>query len=225
VRAAIVAAVPVAALALAFGASSLAQQAKAPDPTRGQQLVANGNQNGAAPCSSCHGPDGKGDPSGPIPRLAGQAAPYLYKQLNDYASGVRQNEIMQPIAAALSDQERQDAAAYYAGQNAPYGAPSAPPKADLALGRRLATVGSADQRVQACGNCHGPAGVGEPPAYPRLAGQYASYAQAQLAAWKQGQRANDLAGVMREITGKLTDDEAKAVSAYMEQARPQGAPP
>jgi cytochrome c553 len=225
VRAPLAAAVPAATLALALGAHAWAQQAKAPDAARGQQLVANGNPNGALPCGQCHGADGKGDPSGPYPRLAGQAALYLYKQLDDYASGTRKNEVMGPIAQALSDQERQDAAAYYAGQTAPYGEPSSPAKADLALGRRLATVGSADQRVQACGNCHGPAGIGEPPAYPRLAGQYASYAQAQLAAWKQGQRANDLAGVMREITGKLTDDEVTAVSAYMEQARPQGAPP
>jgi cytochrome c553 len=224
VRAPLAAAVPAAALALALGANAVAQQAKAPDPARAQQLVADGNPNGAAPCGQCHGADGKGDPSGPFPRLAGQAALYLYKQLNDYASGARKNEIMGPIAQALSDQERQDAAAYYAGQTAPYGEPSSPAKADLALGRRLATVGSAGQRVQACGNCHGPAGVGEPPAYPRLAGQYASYAQAQLAAWKQGQRANDTAGVMREITGRLTDDEVNAVSAYFEAQRPGGTP-
>src|SRR3954454_8410250 len=84
-------------------------------------------------CGQCHGADGKGDPSGPYPRLAGQAALYLYKQLDDYASGSRKNEVMGPIAQALSDQERQDAAAYYAGQNAPYGTASAPPKADLGL--------------------------------------------------------------------------------------------
>ena len=78
------------------------------DPARGQQKA-------QQVCQACHGTDGNStDPQ--YPRLAGQHADYLAKALEDYKSGARKNPIMLGFATTLSDQEREDLAAYYASQ-------------------------------------------------------------------------------------------------------------
>jgi len=109
---------------------------------------------------------------------------------------------------------------YYASLDSPYKAAPVTAQDVLELGRTLANIGSANARVQACGNCHGPEGEGQPPTFPQLAGQYATYAQAQLDAFRQGHRRNDVAAVMREIAGSLSEQEITAVSAYLESVRP-----
>jgi cytochrome c553 len=116
-----------------------------------------------------------GDASGAFPRITGQSAFYLAKQLRDFTSGVRSNAIMSPIAKALSPQDITDVAAYFAAASGPFPALANPDPALVKLGEELAKVGSAARGIQACGNCHGPGAVGEPPAIPYLAGQYASY--------------------------------------------------
>ncbi len=69
----------------------------------------------SAPCAACHGADGNSQaPNFPI--LAGQHADYLIKALEDYKSGNRKNAIMLGFATALSKQDREDLAAYYASQ-------------------------------------------------------------------------------------------------------------
>ncbi len=69
----------------------------------------------AAACGACHGADGNS--VNPMwPKLAAQHAPYLVKQLKDFKSGARKNAIMSPQAAALSDKDMQDLAAYFSGQ-------------------------------------------------------------------------------------------------------------
>lgn len=67
-------------------------------------------------CQACHGPDGNSD-NPAFPRIAGQHSDYLVKALEAYASGARQNAIMQGFAATLSAQDRQDLAAWYASQD------------------------------------------------------------------------------------------------------------
>ena len=66
-------------------------------------------------CSGCHGADGN-SASGVWPNLAGQHASYLAKQLRDFKSGERADPIMQGMVAALSKEDIQDIAAYFAGQ-------------------------------------------------------------------------------------------------------------
>lgn len=61
-------------------------------------------------CQGCHGEKFLGD--GPIPRLAGQTEPYVVEQLNAFKSGSRDNPMMSPNAANLSDQDIADIAAY-----------------------------------------------------------------------------------------------------------------
>ena len=70
----------------------------------------------AAVCFSCHGEDGNSN-TGQVPqppKLAGQHADYLIRAMQDYASGARSNPIMAAFAANLTDEDREDLAAYYA---------------------------------------------------------------------------------------------------------------
>jgi cytochrome c553 len=171
----------------------------------------------AAVCQGCHGADGEGNPAARIPRLAGQAADYLEKQLRDYASGARPNDIMQNFAKPLSDANRGAVAAYFASVKSPY-AKAEPGAIDdqLARGHQLAHQGSEGERIQACDNCHGPEGSGLPHSAPYLAGQSAGYLAAELHWWQQGVRKNDAGKLMSSVAERLTDQDVAAVSAYYE---------
>ncbi len=190
------------------------------DPSAGRAVVVGGKNATLTPCFTCHGLDGVGDGTGAFPRLADQAAFYLYKQLLDYASNARPNPIMTPIARQLSEQQMEDVAAYYATRKAPY---RPPPEADpliLVWGRRIAEEGLPAAGVQACVFCHGPQGAGIPPSFPYLAGQYAPYTVLQLRLWQQGGRHNDPLNVMRDIAVRLEDRDIEALALYFERARP-----
>src|SRR5918912_3979551 len=95
-----------------------------PNPERGRILATQGKAapaNAIPPCRNCHGDNGIGDGSGAFPRLTGQLAFYVYKQLRDFASSdTRHSPVMSPIAATLDDGEMQDVAAYYAGAKGPF---------------------------------------------------------------------------------------------------------
>lgn len=67
----------------------------------------------SAQCVACHGQDGRGTAPG-FPTLAGQYADYLAFALRQYRSGERNNPVMAPFAANLSDADIADLAAYYA---------------------------------------------------------------------------------------------------------------
>lgn len=68
-----------------------------------------------AVCAACHGAGGRSViPANP--KLAGQHAKYLSTALTAYKNGGRSNPIMAPMAAALSEQDIEDIAAYYAAQ-------------------------------------------------------------------------------------------------------------
>jgi len=67
--------------------------------------------------------------------------------------------------------------------------------------------------IPACSGCHSPNGAGIPAQYPRLAGQHADYAEAQLVAFRSGARGNN--PVMTGVAAKLNDREIKALSDYI----------
>lgn len=209
--------------ALAVGLAGRPAAADAPNIVRGKEIATAGSRNGAPACASCHQINGVGDSSGAFPRITGQSAFYLYKQLEDYASGARKSPSMTPIAQALSEAEKRDVAGYYASTTGPYfPAPDAP--FDLVQrGAVLSAVGSAHDRVQGCVNCHGPAAAGLPPSYPYLAGQFVNYTVQQLQAFKSGSRHNDPLGVMREIASHLGDRDMQALAQYFARVRPAGA--
>lgn len=172
-------------------------------------------------CSGCHGLLGIGRPEEDTPRLAGQPRFYLRKQLEDFAQGTRQSEKMAPVARALSAEQREAVAAYFASL---YFVPYPPlPEADPALvqeGGVLSAVGDEERAIRACEICHADAGVGLAPSFPYLAGQYPYYLERQLLLWKRGERTNDPLEVMAEIARRLSDDEIRALALYFARVRP-----
>jgi cytochrome c553 len=209
-----------AALAIPFAGAllvsySTAHPAQTDPPQLGTQIVAQGTAGGAIACARCHGFDGEADGSGAFPKLAGQFPQYLAKQLRAYASGTRQNALMQPIAKGLKDAEIDSVAQYYASLR-PSTLPSRPVAAPLvARGEQLAKLGDLNLRVQACESCHGPNGQGEPPAVPYLAGQYAHYITVQIQMFRQGSRKSQQ---MQDPAHDLREQDIAAVAAYFEQA-------
>jgi cytochrome c553 len=171
-----------------------------------------------APCDACHGAHGEGMAAAHVPRIAGQSAEYLKKQLDDYADGSRDNSVMRNFAKALSESQRTKLAAHYAGMSAPAGPPDSKPDASqLARGHRLAYQGDEQERVQACNSCHGPDGIGVLHAAPYLAGQSADYIASALKSFQQGTRKNDAGELMRSVAKQLKDADVIAVSGYYSQ--------
>jgi len=68
-------------------------------------------------CQGCHGADGISIDPTQFPNLAGQFAGYIFKQVQDFQMGNRNNDTMSPMAATVtSRQDIKDIAAYYASQ-------------------------------------------------------------------------------------------------------------
>ncbi len=169
----------------------------------------------ATVCGACHGLDGNS--SVPLyPKLAGQQASYIVRQLELFKSGQRQNPIMLGMATPLSPQDMADIAAYFAKQKV------LPGIADTTLvsaGEKLYREGDKKAGIPACMACHGPAGQGNPGAlYPHLAGQHAQYVQQVLTAWHGGQPwgKGPHAKIMLTIASRLSTADIAAVASYIE---------
>lgn len=169
-------------------------------------------KNKSAVCAGCHGVDGNSAAPN-FPKLAGQDAQYLYKQLLDYKSGARKDPIMSPQAANLSKKDMEDLSAYYATQKIVPGVANGDPQT-LKKAERLYRGGDAKSGISACMSCHGPSGHGIPPRFPAVSGQHAAYSQKQLMDFKNGARSND-SEVMTRIAFRMSEAEIKAVSEYM----------
>jgi cytochrome c553 len=194
--------------------------AQAPDLDAGRAVVVGGEDGSITPCFMCHGLDGVGDSAGAFPRLTGQAAFYMYKQLIDYASEARPHAVMTPIAREMAEPQMADVAFYYSALDAAHARRPAVEPELLARGREIAEDGLPESDVQACNLCHGADGAGDPPLFPYLAGQYAPYTELQLQLFKRGERANDGLEVMRDLAGGLSDEDIRAVALYFEWLRP-----
>jgi cytochrome c553 len=194
------------------------------DVNSGKQIAASGAPNGVAACASCHGAQGEGNAASNFPRIAGQPQAYLQRQLTYYANGSRDNPVMAPIAKALTPQQISAVSAYYATLAAPSVPAPAAKAADQSMkrGQVLANIGDEKIGVQACANCHGPGGAGEPPLYPYLAAQHAGYTVAQLNQWKSGSRKTDASQQMPMIAKRLSDNDMTALASYFAA---QPAPP
>jgi len=161
-------------------------------------------------CFICHGADGES--SSPVfPRLAGQHARYVERQLADYKSGRRVSTTMKPMVDDLSADDFKVLGAYFESRK-----PVAHKVEDAELaqvGRFVYLRGNPYSGVAACASCHGPGGAGTE-TLPRLAGQHAQYTENQLKAFNKRERTNDNA-VMHSIASKLSELELKAVAAYV----------
>ncbi|MCB2262993.1 MAG: cytochrome c4 [Candidatus Thiosymbion ectosymbiont of Robbea hypermnestra] len=166
-----------------------------------------------AACGACHGPNGNALVPA-WPKLAGQHARYLYKQLMDFKSGKRANGQMSPQVIRLDEQDFRDIAAYYSAQRQ---SPGTADPASAELGERIYRGGNPATGVPACTGCHGPVGIGLGAAgFPRIAGQHAQYLDSALKGFQTKGRANDPNGMMRDVASRMSDEEIAAVSRFLQ---------
>lgn len=207
-----------------FGDASAATTQDAPDPQRGRAIAAGGAEGGGVgmKCMACHGLDGKGAATGAIPRLAGLPRGYLREQLDAFMNGERSNAIMAPIALRLNEDERDAVASYYASLDTDAASTGSFDPALVQRGGALAATGerSGATPVTACTSCHMDDGSGASAGVPQLAGQHASYIEAQLIDWQNGLRRSDALGVMKDIAMELSPEDIEAVAAYYASLRP-----
>ena len=176
----------------------------------------------AATCSACHGADGN-SAAPQFPSLAGLSAEYIFLQLKSYRRGWRNNPIMQPQAAPLSDQDMSNLAVYYAS----FARTAKNADAAATEGERLYLEGDVARGVPPCQGCHGARAAGHPqytrasPAYatyPALAGQPADYVRTQLSAFREGSRSTTTnALIMNGVTHSLDDHGIDAIATYLER--------
>jgi cytochrome c553 len=186
----------------------LSGTASAGDPEAGAQK--------AAVCGACHGMTGSSvNPE--WPNLAGQHEGYIAAQLALFKQGVRDNVLMMPNAASLSDADMLDLGAHFARQT-PTGLEADP--ANWKTGQELYRGGDPERGIPACIACHGPQGKGNGPArYPALRSQHAVYTFGQLKAYADGRRRTPGNDIMQVISGKLTEDEMRALASYTQGLR------
>lgn len=161
-------------------------------------------------CFLCHGMDGEAA-SALYPRLAGQHAEYIAKQLSDFKTGKRKSDTMSGMVGDLTPEEMKALGSFFEQKK-----PGRNGRADAdlaAVGRYIFTKGNQYSGVASCTSCHGPQGHGTP-LLPRLAGQQPLYLENQLKQFNTRERNNDNA-VMHSIASKLTELEVKAVSSYI----------
>jgi len=166
----------------------------------------------SALCGSCHGVDGN-SLMAMNPKLAGQSARYMVKQLQEFKSGARESAIMSSMVLSLSDQDMEDIAAWYSSQQPTI--QGANPES-IELAERLYRGGNSEIAVAASSACHSPTGKGNAPAgFPLLSGQHAEYTLQQLKNFRSGARQNDGSAMMRTVVERLTDKELEALASYV----------
>lgn len=207
-------------LMLSLAAFTLAAQAYASDaakPVAYQGDAAKGKEIAMTVCIACHGPDGN-SPTAANPKLAGQHAGYLFKQMKNFKASPdgkseRVNAIMNGMIAPYTEAQMKDLAAYFSSQKQSGG--EAKNRETLELGKKLYRGGDAGKGLPACAACHGPTGAGLPVQFPRIAGQFQEYTEAQLKAFRNSERTNDPNRMMQMVAIKMTDAEVRAVADYI----------
>lgn len=180
-------------------------------------------------CAACHGANGVAT-SATFPNLAAQNYNYLLKSLEDFRGGQWNVSPMNQMVASIPQGEGnanlKRIAAYFAHLQLDRKAAESmqgakPTRAVAETGYKIYFQGNRGENVPACAACHMANGEGNAPmAIPALAGQNAAYVESQLQAFASGQRHNSPGGVMGTIAKRLSADEMKAVSAYVQEMRP-----
>jgi cytochrome c553 len=211
-----------AAAAMTFAA--MVSPTSAETAPSGRPDAAKGKKIAAEVCAPCHNADGNSVIS-TNPKLSGQTAEYIVKQLTDLAkppgdkSG-RENPVMGAFASMIDPADRPNLAAWFSSQPPfPPASPGAVATPEAAMGQRIYRTGIPEKAVPACAGCHGPAGAGLPVLYPRIGGQHGDYVEAQLHAFREGTRRNN--EPMWQISFRLSDPEIKALAEYVSGLRPQ----
>jgi cytochrome c553 len=167
----------------------------------------------SAMCQGCHGADGN-SPAPGFPKLSGQYADYLRKQILDFQTGARVDPVMSGMAAAVTDSnDLHDIAAYFASQKHMKGAAGKSP-----AGEKLYREGDAARGIYGCINCHGVSGKGLAPdnaLFPVIGGQHKDYLVKQITDLKAGTRKNDPGSMMANVAKGLTTVEIEALAEYL----------
>jgi cytochrome c553 len=181
-----------------FGSASAWAQA---DEARAKKIA-------GGSCFLCHG--AKGESTSEIfPRLAGQHAEYIAKQLEAFKSGQRKSTTMSDMVAKLTPDEMLALGRYYEKMPT-QSEPSKEPRL-AAMGEYIYQNGNKYSGVPACASCHGPQAQGTA-TLPRLASQIPGYIHTQLKSFNKRERTNDNA-VMHAVAEKMT--ELEMVAAYV----------
>ena len=168
-------------------------------------------------CTGCHGAQGRAASDGYYPRIAGKPAAYLYNQLLSFRDGRRQYALMNKLLAPLSDEYLREIANHFASLDVPYPRPQpATGSVDaLSRGEELVLKGDAARRIPACVQCHGSALMGVAPAIPALIGMPRDYLNAQLGAWRTGNRHAFEPDCMAQIAKLLKPEDISALSQWL----------
>ncbi|MFT5880389.1 MAG: cytochrome c553 [Moritella sp.] len=173
----------------------------------------------SATCAACHGADGN-SPASIYPKLAGQNASYIVKQLKDFQLAMqtggtkgRNNPTMMGMSAMLTEQNIEDLGAFYAAQTMK---PEETPTDVVAAGQLLYRGGDIERGIAACIACHGPRGNGSETAkFPKISGQHADYIKSQLEKFSSQERANDRNGMMHDIAYKMKPADMEIIAKYL----------
>jgi len=182
-----------------------------------KQRVGSGNPVAGADksmlCQGCHGEDGNSIEA-LIPKLSGQYAVYITKQLRNFQTGARKHQIMSAMAATINDADLADIGAYFASLKKMEGNGSG----DNPLAKNLFTKGDSVRGIPPCNSCHGANGKGQAPniaTFPVIGGQQNAYLRGQLINWRSGERANSPDGIMNKVAKTLSDSEIDALADYI----------
>lgn len=161
-------------------------------------------------CSTCHGPTGQSS-NAEFPKLAGQNADYLVRQMFNFKTRARKSNEMEKEMAGLSGNDSEELANYFSLQQL---VPVA--RQDKALseaGKNFYMSGSPERGISACAVCHGDKGRGGK-LLPRVAGQHAQYIAIQLRRFAEHSRTTDQM-LMHSGTSRMTEEEIWAVSYFL----------
>jgi cytochrome c553 len=179
----------------------------------------------AATCAACHGATGN-SANPEWPNLAGQHHQYIAEQLGYLKSGVRYAPAMNAMAIGLSTQDMADLAVHFEAQTL------TGLEADAGLwkaGEKLYRGGDTARGIPACIGCHGPNGRGNGPGrWPQVRSQHATYVTSQLKNYATQARYVAVAGqspapanaqMMYDVAKRLSDEDVRALAAYLQGLR------
>jgi len=184
-------------------------------------------------CAGCHGEHGQGGKEGEYPRLAGQPAAFLVRQLELFRERDRPNLAMVEYVdhRQMPDPDIADISAYLASIELPTRLPpvdESAPEYDalerLLEARKVMQIPPAEGDVEVgrklyrkeCASCHGRDGWGDhKKAVPMLTGQYTNYLWRQVDQYLAGSRIHDPEAPEDRLLAEFTRTELRDIFAYV----------
>ncbi|MGH1352004.1 MAG: c-type cytochrome [Methyloligellaceae bacterium] len=170
-------------------------------------------------CGLCHNLNGISRME-KFPKLAGQKAIYIEKQLLDFKRGYRSNDggQMEAIVTEVDEENIPLIAKYFSGLEVP-----APVITDISdetfrKANQLFLKGDKGREIPACSGCHVKSNK-EYNSAPFLTAQHASYLEKQLLNFKDKTRGNDKNEIMQNIAAKLSAEDIKGLAQFIAQQK------